>query len=55
MVWGKVSWSAFKNINEESKEKIEDVVGKVTQVQLRFPHDGKFVVDKFGSYDQCGK
>ena len=55
MTWGKVSWSAFKNSDEKSKEKIEDVVGKVSQVQLRFPHDGEFVVDKFGSYDQCGK
>jgi hypothetical protein len=55
MVWGKVSWDAFKNSDEKSKEKIEDVVGKVSQVQLRFPSDGEFVVDKFGSYDQCGK
>lgn len=55
MVWGKVSWDAFKNIDEESNEKIEDVIGKISQVQIRFPHDGEFVVDKFGSYDQCGK
>ena len=55
MVWGKVSWDAFQNIDEDSDEKIEDVVGKVSQVQLRFPYDGEFVVDKFGSYDQCGK
>ena len=55
MVWGKVSWNAFKNIDEKSSEKIEDVIGKISQVQLRFPYDGEFVVDKFGSYDQCGK
>ena len=55
MVWGKVSWDAFQNIDEESNEKIEDVIGVVSQVQLRFPYDGEFVVDKFGSYDQCGK
>lgn len=54
MVWGKVSWDAFKNIDEESKEKIEDVVGKVVAVQLQFQVDGEFVVDKFGSYNQCG-
>lgn len=55
MVWGKVSWDAFQNIDEESDEKIEDVIGVVSQVQLRFPYDGGFTVDKFGSYDQCGK
>ena len=55
MVWGKVSWDAFKNVDEGSKEKIEDVVGKVTAVQLQFQVDGEFVVDKFGSYDQCGE
>ena len=55
MVWGKVSWDAFKNIDEESNENIEDVLGKVTTVQLQFPVDGEFFVDKFGSYDQCGK
>ena len=55
MVWGKVSWDAFQNIDEESDEKIEDVIGVVSQVQLRFPYDGGFTVDRFGSYDQCGK
>ena len=55
MVWGKVSWDAFQNIDEDSDEKIEDVIGVVSQVQLRFPYDGEFAVDKFGSYDQCGK
>ena len=55
MTWGKVSWDAFKNVEEKSKEKIEDVLGKITTVQLQFPVDGEFVVDKFGSYDQCGK
>jgi hypothetical protein len=55
MTWGKVSWDAFKNVEEKSKEKIEDVIGKITTVQLQFPVDGEFVVDKFGSYDQCGK
>ena len=55
MVWGKVSWNAFKNVDKESSEKIEDVIGKITTVQLQFPVDGEFVVDKFGSYDQCGK
>ena len=55
MTWGKVSWDAFKNVEEKSKEKIEDVLGKITSVQLQFPVDGEFVVDKFGSYDQCGK
>lgn len=54
LVWGKVSWNAFKNIDEDSDERIEDVIGKVTAVQLQFQVDGKFVVDKFGSYDQCG-
>ena len=54
MTWGKVSWKAFKNIDEESSEKIEDVIGKITSVRLQFPVDGEFVVDKFGSYDQCG-
>ena len=54
MVWGKVSWDAFKNIDKKSSEKIEDVLGKVTTVQLQFPSDGEFVIDKFGSYDQCG-
>lgn len=54
MVWGKVSWDAFKNIDEKSNEKIEDVLGTVTAVQLQFLTDGWFVVDKFGSYDQCG-
>ena len=54
MVWGKVSWDAFKNIDEKSKEKIEDVIGEVTMVQLLFPMDGEFFIDKFGSYDQCG-
>ena len=55
MTWGKVSWDAFKNVDEKSKEKIEDVLGKVTTVQLQFPIDGEFVVDRFGSYDQCGE
>lgn len=55
MVWGKVSWKAFKNGDEKSSKKIEDVIGKVSQVQLQFPDEGEFVVDKFGSYDQCGK
>jgi len=55
MTWGKVSWDAFKNVEEKSKEKIEEVLGKITTVQLQFPVDGEFVVDKFGSYDQCGK
>ena len=54
MTWGKVSWNAFKNIDKDSKEKIEDVLGKVAEVQLQFLTDGAFVVDKFGSYDQCG-
>jgi hypothetical protein len=54
-VWGKVSWDAFKNIDEESNEKIEDVLGKVTRVQLQFLTDGENIIDKFGSYDQCGK
>ena len=54
-VWGKVSWDAFKNIDEESNEKIEDVVGKVTRVQLQFLTDGENIIDRFGSYDQCGK
>ena len=55
MTWGKVAWDAFRNVDEDSKEKIEDVLGKVTTIQLQFPVDGEFVVDKFGSYDQCGK
>lgn len=55
MTWGKVSWKAFKNVDEESSEKIEDAIGKITSVRLQFPVDGEFVVDKFGSYDQCGK
>ena len=55
MVWGKISWDAFKNVDKKSKEKIEDAVGKITAVQLQFPVDGEFVIDKFGSYDQCGK
>ena len=55
MAWGKVSWDAFKNVDEESNEKIEDIIGKITTVQLQFPVDGEFVVDRFGSYDQCGK
>ena len=54
MVWGKVSWDAFKNVDKDSNEKIEDAIGKVTSVQLQFQVDGEFVVDKFGSYDQCG-
>ena len=54
MTWGKVSWNAFKNIEKGSSEKIEDVLGKVTAVQLQFD-EGETVVDKFGSYDQCGK
>ena len=54
-VWGKVSWDAFKNIDEESNEKIEDVVGKVTRVQLQFLTDGENIIDRFGSYDQCGE
>ena len=54
MVWGKVSWDAFKNIDEKSNETIEDVLGKVTKVQLQFLPDGENVIDKFGSYDQCG-
>ena len=54
MVWGKVSWDAFKNVDKNSKEKIEDAIGRITAVQLQFPVDGEFVVDKFGSYDQCG-
>ena len=54
MVWGKVSWDAFKNVDEDSDEKIEDAIGKITSVQLQFQVDGEFVVDKFGSYDQCG-
>ncbi len=53
MVWGKVSWDAFKNVDEESNETIEDVLGKVTSIQLFF-YEGENVVDKFGSYDQCG-
>jgi len=55
MAWGKVSWDAFKNVDEESSETIEDVIGKITSVRLQFPVDGEFAVDKFGSYDQCGK
>ena len=55
MVWGKISWDAFKNVDKKSKEKIEDAVGKITAVQLQFPVDGGFDIDKFGSYDQCGK
>ena len=55
MTWGKVSWKAFKNVDEESSEKIEDAIGKITSVRLQFSVDGEFVVDKFGSYDQCGK
>ena len=55
MTWGKVAWDAFRNVDEDSKEKIEDVLGKVTTIQLQFPVDGEFAVDKFGSYDQCGK
>lgn len=54
-VWGKVSWDAFRNIGEESNEKIEDVLGKVARVQLQFLTDGENIIDKFGSYDQCGK
>ena len=53
MVWGKVSWDAFKNVDDESNETIEDVLGKVTSIQLFFD-EGENVVDKFGSYDQCG-
>lgn len=53
MTWGKVSWNAFKNIEKGSSEKIEDVLGKVTAVQLQF-EEGETVVDKFGSYNQCG-
>ena len=53
-VWGKVSWDAFKNIDEESNEKIEDVLGKVTRVQFQFLTDGENIIDRFGSYDQCG-
>ena len=53
MVWGKVSWDAFKNVDEGSNETIEDVLGKVTSIQLFF-YEGENVVDKFGSYDQCG-
>ena len=53
MTWGKVSWDAFKNVDEESNETIEDVLGKVTSIQLFFD-EGENVVDKFGSYDQCG-
>ena len=54
MVWGKVSWNAFKNFDEDSNEGIEDVIGKITEVRLLFTSDGKYSVDKFGSYDQCG-
>lgn len=54
MVWGRVSWDAFKNIDEKSDEKIEDVIGKITAVQIQFITDGENVIDKFGSYDQCG-
>ena len=53
MVWGRVSWDAFKNVDEESDETIEDVLGKVTSIQLFFD-EGENVVDKFGSFDQCG-
>lgn len=53
-VWGKVSWDAFKNIDEESNEKIEDVLGKVTRIQFQFLTDGENIIDRFGSYDQCG-
>ena len=53
MTWGKVSWRAFKNIEKGSSEKIEDVLGKVTAVQLHFD-EGETIIDKFGSYDQCG-
>lgn len=55
LIWGKVSWDAFQNIDEEYKGSIEDVLGKISMVQLQFPYDGVFNVDKFGSYDQCGK
>ncbi|MBO7413480.1 MAG: hypothetical protein J6U20_07445 [Fibrobacter sp.] len=54
-VWTKVSWDAFKNIDKESDEKIEDVLGKVTTVQLQFLTDGENIIDRFGSYDQCGE
>ena len=53
LVWGKVSWDAFQNIDEDSDEEIEDVLGRVTKILL-LPYDGKNFVDKFGSYDQCG-
>jgi hypothetical protein len=54
MVWGKVSWDAFKNNDKESNEKIEDALGKITKILL-LPYKGKTFVDKFGSYDQCGE
>ena len=53
MVWGKVSWDAFKNNDKKSNEKIEDALGKITKILL-LPYKGKTFVDKFGSYDQCG-
>ena len=55
LVWGKVSWGAFKNIDEESDERIEDVLGKITRVQLHILDDGENIIDRFGSYDQCGE
>ena len=54
MEWAKVSWDEFKNIDSRSDETIEDALGKVTSVQLLFLADGEVLVDKFGSYDQCG-
>ena len=54
MVWGKVSWDAFKNNDKKSNEKIEDALGKITKILL-LPYKGKTFVDKFGSYDQCGE
>lgn len=53
MAWSKVSWDAFKNIDEKSNEKIEDVLGKISKI-LILPQAETFV-DKFGSYDQCGE